>query len=176
MLKAVVKLFKSLNSNSHPGEIAHAVCLGLLLGLMPKDNALWYILLVFSFFLRINRGMLILCLALFTLLAPLSDTLLDALGYKVLTLPQAEGAFRAALDVPFVAFTKFNNTIVMGSIAASLIAYIPLYVIARLVVRVWRKVIAPKIMSGKLYAAFMKSPIVSKIAGIAAKLDKEEFL
>ena len=38
MLKFIVKLLKALNSNSHPGEIAHAVCLGMLLGFLPKKQ------------------------------------------------------------------------------------------------------------------------------------------
>ena len=47
MLKAIIKFFKALNSNVHPGAVAHAVCLGMILGFMPKTNALWYILTVF---------------------------------------------------------------------------------------------------------------------------------
>lgn len=47
MISYIAKLLKSLNTNSHPGEIAHAVAIGVLLGFMPKDNALWYLLFVF---------------------------------------------------------------------------------------------------------------------------------
>ena len=43
MLKVIVKFLKALNSNSHPGEIAHAVCLGMLLGFLPKNNIFWFI-------------------------------------------------------------------------------------------------------------------------------------
>jgi uncharacterized protein (TIGR03546 family) len=176
MLNAVVKFFKTLNSNSHPDEIAHAVCLGFILGLMPKDNALWYIALVFSFFLRINRGALLLCTAFFALVAPVFDTLLDAMGYWVLTLKPASGAFRALLDIPFVAFTKFNNSIVMGSIALGAVAYLPLYFAARLLVGLWRKTAVQKIAASKAYGTFLKLPLVSRIAGIAASLDKKELL
>ena len=56
MLGYLLNLFKSLNSNSHPGEIAHGVALGVIMGMMPKDNALWYILFVFFFFIRIKRN------------------------------------------------------------------------------------------------------------------------
>ncbi|GMO51031.1 MAG: DUF2062 domain-containing protein [Treponemataceae bacterium] len=172
MLNAVVKLFKSLNANSHPGEIAHAVCLGVFLGLMPKTNALWYILTVFFLFLRINRGALILIAALATLIAPVFDTFLDSAGYAILRFSPAVPVYSALLDIPFVAFTKFNNTIVMGSIAASLIAYIPLYVITRLLVKLWRVVISPKIYQSKLYQGFMKLPLAAKIAGIAHSVDE----
>ena len=55
MLKFLVKLLKALNSNSHPGEIAHAVCLGMLLGFLPKNNIFWYVITVFVLFMRINK-------------------------------------------------------------------------------------------------------------------------
>jgi uncharacterized protein (TIGR03546 family) len=172
MLNAIVKLFKSLNANSHPGEIAHAACLGVFLGLMPKTNALWFILTVFFLFLRVNRGALILIAALATLIAPVFDALLDSAGYAILLFAPAVPFYRALLDIPFVAFTKFNNTMVMGSIAASLIAYIPLYVIVRLIVRLWRVTVSPKIYQSKLYQGFMKLPIAAKIAGIAHSIDE----
>ena len=54
MFAPIVKLFKSLNTNSHPGEIAHAVAIGMVLGFMPKNNVLWYILFVCFLFIRIN--------------------------------------------------------------------------------------------------------------------------
>jgi len=172
MLKAIVRLFKSLNSNAHPGEIAHAVCLGFLLGLMPKDNALWILVFVFCFFLRINKGALIIFTALFALIAPLFDSLLDTIGYFVLTLTPASPVFRTLLDVPFVAFTHFNNTIVMGSIVLAVIVYIPLYIISRIIVRLWRTAVVPKIVNSKIYIAFMKMPLIEKIVSTAQKLDE----
>jgi uncharacterized protein (TIGR03546 family) len=173
MFSAIVKLFKSLNANSHPGEIAHAVCLGVLLGLMPKNNALWYIFMVFILFLRINKGALILFTALFTLIAPVFDTHLDTIGYTILMFPKAVPVYRMLLDIPFVAFTKFNNTVVMGSIALSLAAYIPLYVLARLFIKLWRTLIIPGIVNSAVYKGFMKLPFISKIAGIATRINEE---
>lgn len=173
MLGAIVKLFKSLNANSHPGEIAHAVCLGVLLGLMPKNNALWYILTVFILFLRINKGALILFTALFTLVSPAFDSLLDTIGYAILMFPKAVPVFRMLLDIPFAAFTKFNNTIVMGSIALALAAYIPLYVLARLFIKLWRTFVIPGIVQSAAYQGFLKLPLINKIAHIAASIHEE---
>ena len=90
MLKFIVKFLKALNSNSHPGEIAHAVCLGMLLGFLPKDNIFWYIITVFVLFMRINKGALVLSTLGFSLLAPLFDSLFDSVGYWFLTLPALE--------------------------------------------------------------------------------------
>lgn len=163
MLGYILNLFKSLNSNSHPGEIAHGVALGVIMGMVPKDNALWYILFVFFFFIRINRAVyLLITLGVSLCIAPL-DMTLDALGYQVLMFEPAIPIYRKLLDIPFVAFTKFNNTVVMGGLVAGLILYIPVYVLSRLIVRLWRTVLAPKITASKLWVGMKKIPLVEKI-------------
>lgn len=163
MLGYLLNLFKSLNSNSHPGEIAHGVALGVIMGMMPKGNALWYILFVLFFFIRINKAVyLLVTLGVSLCIAP-ADMLLDALGYQVLTFEPAVPVYRTLLDIPFVAFTKFNNTVVMGSLAAGLILYIPVYILSRLLVRLWRTVLAPKITSSKLWVGMKKLPLVEKV-------------
>jgi uncharacterized protein (TIGR03546 family) len=163
MLKFIVKFLKALNSNSHPGEIAHAVCLGMLLGFLPKNNIFWFIITVFVLFMRINKGALVLCTLCFSLLAPLFDPLFDTVGYWFLTLPKLEPVFAWLLDIPFVGFTKFNNTIVMGSLLVSLGLYIPVYWLVRLFLKYWRAFLAPAVRKTKLVAFLSKLPLVVKI-------------
>lgn len=163
MFSYILKFLKSLSSNSHPGEIAHAVCIGLILGFLPKDNAFWYILMVFFLFIRINQGSLLLFTLIFGLIAHNFDPKFHELGYYILTLPALTPTFSALLDIPFVAFTKFNNTIVMGSLAASLMCYIPLYGISRIFIKYWRAFLAPAVRKTKLITFLSKLPIIQKI-------------
>ena len=167
MLKFIVKFLKALNSNSHPGEIAHAVCLGMLLGFLPKNNIFWYIITVFVLFMRINKGALVLSTLGFSLLAPLFDNV----GYWFLTLPALEPTFAWLLDIPFVGFTKFNNSIASGSLLCGLVLYIPLYVIARLLVWLMRNKVVPVLRKTKFIVAISKIPLVKKMAALAAKKD-----
>ena len=171
MLKFIVKFLKALNSNSHPGEIAHAVSFGVLLGLMPKTNIFWYIITVFVIFMRINKGALVLSTLIVTLLAPFFDPLLDSLGYWFLTLPKLEPIFADLLDIPFVGYTKFNNTIAMGSLLCGLILYIPVYIIARVIVWLMRNKLVPILRKTKLITALSNAKFVKKIADIAAAND-----
>jgi len=163
MFKNILKFLKSLNSNSHPGEIAHAVCLGMILGFMPKDNAFWYVLTIFFLFMRINRGSLILFTFLFALLAPSLDNVFDSIGYNFLTIEKLAPVFRTLLDIPFVAFTKFNNSIVMGSFIISLIAYIPVYILSRIFIKYWRAFLAPAVRKSRLITLLSKLPLIKKI-------------
>jgi hypothetical protein len=52
MLKAIIRFFKALNSNVHPGAIAHAVCLGMILGFMPNSLSIISIRQVAQLFKR----------------------------------------------------------------------------------------------------------------------------
>ena len=165
MISYIVKLLKALNTNSHPGEIAHAVAIGVLLGFMPKDNALWYLLFVLFLFVRVHKGAFLLTILAASLLARLFDPLFDAIGYAVLTFSPLEPVYAALLDIPFVAFTKFNNTIVAGAVVSSLILYIPVYILMRILIKSWRTHLAPALARSKFMQAFYQIPFISKIAG-----------
>ena len=171
MLKAIINFFKALNSNVHPGAVAHAVCLGMILGFMPKTNALWYILTVFFLFVRINKGTFILFTFLFSLLAPVLDPLFDTIGWWFLNLEKLTPFFSWLLDIPFVGFTKFNNTIASGSLLCGLVLYIPLYLLARLFVWLMRNKIVPVLRKTKFIVAISKIPLIKKAAALAAKKD-----
>ena len=171
MLKYIVKMLKSLNANSHPGEIAHAFAFGMLLGFLPKNSALWYSFFIICLFLRINKGVFFLSILFGSLISPLFDPLFDNIGYWFLTIPALAPTFQMLLDIPFVAFTRFNNSIVAGSLIFSIIAYIPFYVLMRVLVSAWRKKLQPLLARNPLVKAFMKIPLVKNIVSLAKKIE-----
>lgn len=171
MIKWIIKLFKSLNANAHPGEIAHAFACGMFLGFLPKTSALWYVFFLLFLFVRMNKGAFLLSILAGTLASPLLDGAFDAVGFAVLTYPSFEATFARLLDIPFVAFTRFNNTIVAGSIVVSAALYIPLYVCMRLFVLLWRKTLAPLLARNPIVKAILKMPLVRKIVAAVQKLE-----
>lgn len=171
MLKKFLKFFKALNSNSHPGEIAHAISIGLLMGFLPKDNVTWYILSVFFLFIRINKGSFLLFTFLFSILAQSLDPLFDKIGYAILTLENLEPVFAKLLDIPFVSFTKFNNTIVMGSLISGIVLYIPVYFLVRGFMKLWRTVLAPLVRKSKIIIFLKNLKFIKKIGDAYVSLD-----
>lgn len=157
----------AISSNTRPGAIAHAASCGILLGFMPKDNLLWYILFVFILFMNIQRGAYALCILLGAALTVFLDPVFDSIGYKILTLESARDTYVMLLNIPFVSFTKFNNTVVMGSFAFGIASYIPVYAVARLLVWSWRKYLAEKIRKLKITQVIKNIPLVQKIADMA---------
>ncbi len=171
MISAIVKLLKGLNDNSHPGEIAHAASCGFLLGLLPKDNLLWYLIFILFLFLRINKGALLLVILLGSVVALFLDPLLDTIGYTILTIDAIAPFMAFFLNIPLMAYTKINNSVVLGSLVFSIVAYFPMYLAAKAFVSVWRKTLAPKLANNKIVKGFMKLPIVSKIYKAYSKVE-----
>ena len=168
MIRYIVKMFRALNANANPDEIAHAFSIGLLLGILPKNNLLWYLLFIFFLFVRINKGTYFLLTILFSSLAVAADPLFNSLGYKILTNQAFEGTFSTLIEIPFVGFTRFNNTIVMGSLICGIILYIPMYIFGRIFVKLWRTVIASRIRQNPVMKAFYKLPLVDKFRNLAS--------
>lgn len=163
MLKALVKFFAALNKNSHPGEIAHAVCCGMILGFLPKDNALWYILAVCFIFMRIQKSAFIIFTFLFSLAATFLDPVFDTIGYEILKLDSLQPFFVFLIRVPLVGYTRFYNSIVIGSLLCGLVLYIPVYWIFRGLIQLWRSKLVPVVRKTKLVKFFSKIPLISKI-------------
>ncbi len=171
MISLIVKLLKGLNDNSHPGEIAHAASCGILLGFLPKDNLLWYIVFILFLFLRINKGALFLMILVGSALALFLDPLFDTIGYAILTIEAIAPFIALFLNIPLMAYTKINNSVVFGSLLFSIIVYAPVYLLARGFVIVWRKKIAAKIANNKIVKGFMKLPIISTIYKAYSKVE-----
>ena len=163
MIKYLVKMLQALSSNTAPAQIAHAVSCGFILGFVPKESLLWYILFVFILFLRIQRGTYALFILVGALLAPFLDPLFNDVGYWILTQPSLTPVFQSLLDIPFVAFTRINNTVVLGSLVCGIAAYIPLWLVSRLFIFVWRKYIAASARRWKFVKVLKQIPLIEKI-------------
>ncbi len=163
MFSYIKSFFQALNANAHPGDVAHAVALGLLLALVPKANLLWAFLFFLTMFIRVNKGSFFLSLILLSFVAPLLDPALEALGYGILTLSPLQGAYRVLYETPFIGLTRFNNSVVAGSFAAGIVLYIPAYLLFRFLVTGYRGKLQPKIVNSKAYKVFLNLPLIKQI-------------
>lgn len=163
MFKYIKGFLRALNANAHPGDIAHAAAMGLLLALVPRGNLLWVLLFSLLLFVRVNKGAMFLALILLSFATPLLDGLLDSLGYAILTLQAAQPLYTSLINVPFLGLTRFNNTLVAGSLAAGIIAYGPAYFLVRFLVGLYRDKLQAKIVNSKAYKILCNLPIIKQI-------------
>jgi uncharacterized protein (TIGR03546 family) len=138
MIGMLAKLLKALNSDSAPGQIALAFALAVITGLTPLLS-LHNVLIVFiACILRINFGAFLLGTLFFSGLAYLIDPAAIALGESVLTNVAYQGFLTDLYQSDFWRATRFNNTLVLGSLIIALIAFIPVLLISRWLISVYR--------------------------------------
>lgn len=131
VLKVLKKIIVLFQSDISPNQIAWGFALGAIMGLVPgffMKLVLFVIIMIF----RVNLSSAFIAATLFSIIGLAIDPLLDKVGYFVLVDFKALNSFYTWLyNLPVVPFTKFNNTIVMGSFIVGLILIIPNGILAK---------------------------------------------
>jgi len=142
-LKQIKKFIKVLNSNASPAQIAGGIALGSIIGMTPffslHNLLVGFIILI----LNVNISAGLLALAVFTVLSIAIDPLAHWVGYWLLVRVDALTPLWTSLyNMPVVPFSRFNNTILLGSLVIALVSFVPIFLLAKwLVVRyrtAWR--------------------------------------
>lgn len=112
-------------------QISLGVVLGMFLGLLPLSiNSV--IIGFFLMALKTERRSGVLSALLFGLLGGLIDPLAHVLGYWALVqLGFLKPVWTALYNMPLMAFSGFNNTIVMGNTLLGLLLIVPLTVVVK---------------------------------------------
>jgi uncharacterized protein (TIGR03546 family) len=138
MIAMLAKLLKALNSASSPGQIALAFALALIIGLTPLFSFHNLLIVFIACIVRINFSAFLLATLFFSGLAYLLDPVAIALGESVLTHSAAQGFLTELYQSEFWRVTRFNNTLVMGSLMIALVAFIPVLIISRWLISAYR--------------------------------------
>jgi uncharacterized protein (TIGR03546 family) len=159
-LKYIQSLFKTLNADTSPNEIASGVMLGSIIGLMPKFNllalALWVVVLMF----RTNFGMATASVVIFAIVGSITDPWAEHLGFYLLTgVPALKSFWTALYNMPIVPFTAFNNTLVLGNFVLGLILAVPVFFSAKKLVVAYRSYLRDRIMKWRIMQAFKASAV-----------------
>lgn len=165
MIKPIAKLIVALNGNLAKSQIAAGFAWGLLLGLVPAGNVLWIVLFIVSFFFKSHRASKLLVLAIIKLLSAATAQAMDTVGWEVLHVEALQPVFTTLYNMPFVPFTKFNNTLVAGGLVSGIVLWLPVFFLILLLVPLYRNKVAPKIRENKLVKAIKNVPILAKLAG-----------
>ena len=112
-----------------PHQIALAVAIGVMLGLVPKANLLALAMVMALFLLRCNLGYGILTAALVSLATNRLDAKVELLGTRLLANTSVIDLEATLFHYPLFAWTAINNTLVLGSFVAGAIAFFPIYLI-----------------------------------------------
>ena len=159
-LKLIAKLFKVLRSGESPGKIAGGFILGMIIGLTPIWSLHNLLVLLILIIVNVNLGMAIFSFLLFSGFAYLFDPMFHSLGFWILVdIPALKEFWTGMYNTPVVALSKFNNTVVMGSLVVSLILLVPAYFAAKWFVVYYREHIDTKMQKWKIVQVVKGSKI-----------------
>lgn len=127
MLRPLLSLVTAVLEEESPRVLAASLAFGLVIGFVPKDNLIAAALGILLLTLRFNLTLATTSAALFSGVAAMLDPVADALGRSVLTHPSFAPLWAWAYQLPLLPWTRFNNTIVMGSLLLSLALVSPTY-------------------------------------------------
>lgn len=153
--KFVAKILKVLNSEISPSQVAAGFAFGALIGFVPVKGLLPVIFLILSFVLNINLVMVALGSALFKTLSFAFDPLSNQIGYFLLTqVPSLQPIWTALYNMPLVPYTRFNNTIVLGSFVVGCCALLPAFLAARMAVVAYRQTLRQRFLKLRIVQLF----------------------
>lgn len=167
MIQYAVSFIKAMNQNSHPGDIAHAACLGFLLAMLPKNNLTFTFLFFLTIFIRVNKGFFFICFILLGFVTPFADTVINKTGYWILSLDFLKPVFTFFYQTPFLGLFKLTNTMVAGALFLSLILYIPIYILVRFLTAQYRKFISPKLFGNSKSGFIYKIPLLRHLTKLS---------
>jgi uncharacterized protein (TIGR03546 family) len=163
LIRAIVKFILALNGNAKKSQIAAGFAWGVLLGLVPAGNFFWIVLLLVSFFFNHNHGAKLLSMALIKIFAPVIAPAVDIVGWQVLHIDALQPLFITMFNMPFVPFTKFNNTLVAGGLVAGAALWLPVFFLFIVLIPLYRNHLSPKIRNSRIIKAIGKLPFLSMI-------------
>jgi uncharacterized protein (TIGR03546 family) len=143
-----------LNSDTGHNQLAAGLACGLILGFAPFFSLQTLLVLTLIFVFRIQMGAAFLSAFFFKFVAYLVDPLTDSLGKKVLEAPGLRELFVDMYNMPIVPLTRFNNSIVMGSLVLSvLLAPFAFFAFRALIIK-YRVLVVARFQQTKAWKAF----------------------
>jgi uncharacterized protein (TIGR03546 family) len=160
-LKIVRDFIKILREGQTPAQIAGGFALGSIVGFSPmftlQGLAIWFIILA----LDVNLSAALLALTLCSLFAYLLDPIFHWLGFQLLVnVDFLKDLWTWLYNAPVAPLTRFNNTVVMGSLTAAILLFIPIYVGMKKFVVAYRSTVGKKIEQWKIAKVIKQSWIV----------------
>jgi uncharacterized protein (TIGR03546 family) len=159
MLRTLAKFLKILNSDADPAQISLGFAFAMIAGFTPLMSPHNLLVLLLVLFLRVNLSAFLLGLALFSALAFALDPLFHQIGLALLTLPALNEMWTTLYNSTLWRLERFNNSIVMGSLAVSLALFVPMVLVGNRLVAKYREHVLQWVMRTRLMQAFKASKL-----------------
>lgn len=167
LIKQIINLIRLLHSENGIYQITWGLTLGAFLGFSPFFSLQTFLILVILLIFRVQFGAAFLSAFFFKLVAFLIDPLADVLGRWALENDTFRPLWTHLYNMPVIPYTRFNNSIVMGSFLVALLLSPILFFTFKYLIQKYRTHIAQALEKTKFWKAFK----ATKIYGLYAKYD-----
>ncbi|MDR4494817.1 MAG: TIGR03546 family protein [Nitrospirales bacterium] len=168
MIKLLAKLLRVLHSETEPAQISLGLCFAMVAGLTPLLSLHNLLVLLLVCVLRVNVSAFLLGLAVFTGIAYMLDPLFHQIGFAVLTAPALEGLWTALYQSVWWRLEHFNNSIVMGSLVFSVMLFVPVLLLANLLIRRYRQHVLAWVQKTRIMQMFKASKLYQTYEALSA--------
>ena len=167
-IKLVNRIIKAIRSQASPSQIASGFILGMLLGLLSFKSLFSAVIIILIIILNVNIAMAIAGYGLFRLIAWGVDPWLHTLGYWLLVdIKALQGMWTSLYNIPIFPLTRFNNTILLGSLVTSIVLIVPVYILVKRFVVLYRERWAEKLKRWKIVQVIKGSKFFEWIGRIS---------
>lgn len=162
MLKQIVVIFQT---DISPNQVAWGFALGAILGLVP-NMFMKLVLFIIIMMFRVNVSAAFVAWAIYEILSFALDPLFDVIGYQILNISFLNAFYTWLYNLPVIPFTKFNNTVVMGSLIAGIILIIPNMIIAKKLLVYYRTHLREKVSKWKIVKILTATILATNVVKI----------
>ncbi len=134
LIKQLIGLIQLLHSDSGKNQIASGLAFGVFLGFAPFLSLQTALVLFVVFIFRVQLGAAFLSAFFFKFVAFLLDPVADPIGRSLLEASSLRPIWTQMYNVPLLPMTRFNNSIVLGSFAISILLCPILFFVFRFLV------------------------------------------
>ncbi|MGX5172520.1 TIGR03546 family protein [Aliikangiella sp. IMCC44653] len=120
MLTLLAKIFKALNSEQSPNQLALAVCLAAIVGLTPTLSLHNLFIVFVLLFFRINISIFLVTWPLFILLGLILEPFAQSLGANILQAPSLVPMWESFYNTAVGRWSNFYYTGVIGSLVVAI--------------------------------------------------------
>jgi uncharacterized protein (TIGR03546 family) len=163
ILRPIRMMLKALVQDTQPSQLALGMGLGLAIGLVPKGNLLAIGLMVVLGVLRVNLGIGMLMAFVVSWLSVFIDPISNWIGLSLLNAESLKVFWTDLYNMPFVPWTNFNNTVVLGGFVLGVSLLIPVYFISRPVFAKYMPRWEEKVKKSKLSSVLLGGELGGKL-------------
>ncbi|MDH5735536.1 MAG: TIGR03546 family protein, partial [Gammaproteobacteria bacterium] len=155
------------SSETSPMQISAAFALSMIAGLTPLISLHNIIVIFLLLIFRINLAAFILGLTFFTGMAYLLDPTFHKIGYSILSNQDLNGLWTELYNITIWRISGFNNTITMGSLFISLLAFLPVLILTHVLIKRYRTHILIHLDNSRIFRLLKSSKILTRLISMS---------